>query len=1109
MKSAFITILCLCFFCLSAQDIADEKKLFKLLNSGQTGIEHKFGELEHAGLEGGGVAVGDLNGDDLYDIFLVGDSLHGLYENIGNLKFKNRFPESNIPPIRGATSVLIYDINSDGMQDIILGKRPYSNNPLYQLKHQNTKLENEVSNIQIFLNQGDFKFSDSEEFSINMNQAVSGMTLADFDKNGLTDIAISTWDVDFSEISTALLSIEELNVRNESPTRVFMQTKKGHFEDKTFELGINKGSRVKTSFSLTATDLNNDLWPDLIISNDFDIPDMVYLNNGGKSFEMIDIQKSMSFFSMGIDAADITNNGLIDFMISDMRPVGYYRQKTVKYEKLFEWNSMAPHSDISKQQVKNTLFINNGDLHFSEISEMINTDATDWSWSVLLADFDNNQYKDIFIANGYYYQKFFRYDTPLFFDSVRRKWPEMSDIDFLIKLQEIDSVTDPVFKNYFFKNNGNLNFENVSSLWQEEFEMNTRGASYADLDNDGDLDLVLNNSKEKAAIIENKSNEKSAANYLRIKLTDNNNRCLLHSKINIYYSIGGQSKMQMQELQPCRGFYSNSEDILHFGLSKQSRIDSLIVTWPLGKKTLLKDIAANQVLEIQYPSEDKLVTNERKPKNKIYREEKTDGLDFTYLENDFNDFIENPLLPQMFSREGPAVAIADISRNGLDDIVISGAAGKKTSIFYQFEKGKFNIDTSSILKHEYWQEDGAILVFDYDSDGLNDIFIASGGYEKASEDSFYTHRIYRNLGNGKFQKEDILPDINSSASIAKLTYLDDDSSKALIFIGARVEPKKYPATPNSYLITYQNGKFVDVTEELAPELMKIGMVADATWTDFDNDNKADLVVVGEYMSPQFFRNSSGTFNNVSNELLPNENLSGFWNCITPGDFNKDGKTDYILGNLGLNTRYKASEEYPLEIFAADFDDNGYTDVITAYYEKGKLYPVKPLNTLKNRINGFSKKYFKHADFASKDLYSIFDSNTLNNALHLKAHTTASILLQNNGSGKFIIKQLPIPAQIAPIQDALVIESNKQTDILLVGNFYPAESERGAYTASNGLILRVDDNGDLKTMQASETGFSVNGDCRFVKYINKNSNPMILVGRNNDSLKVFSLLKANH
>lgn len=1075
---------------------ANSQELFKELSESESGIGHVFGKLPHAGLEGGGVAVGDLDGDNLPDIFLVGDSLHGLYQNKGELQFENVFSESGIKPFRGATSVLIYDINADGKNDILIGRRSVSNNPLYQMMVSDPTLEKTESNLLVYLNQGGFKFKMASNYSIKTQQAVSGMALADFDKNGFPDLLISSWDVDFSKVNSSLLSVEALQKAEETPAQLFMQIEKGVFEEKAFEMGLKGGSTIKSSFSVAATDLNNDGWVDIIISNDFDIPDRTFINQDGKSFEEMDIQQAMSFYSMGMDAADLTNDGRIDFMISDMRPTGYYRQKTVKYEKLFEWNNMTATADIKKQNVRNTLFVNNGNLHFSEIGQMINADATDWSWSVLLADFDNNEHKDIFISNGYFYQEFFKFDTPLYFDSMRRAFTNLSHEDFLIRLQKRDTITAEHFKNFYFSNKGNLDFENVSESWRKSKALNTRGAAYADFDLDGDLDLVLNNAKQKSVILENLSK----ANYLRVQLKSKELKVLLHAKVKAFYD----GKIQLQELNPCRGFHSSSESILHFGLGEFEKLDSLVIHWPNGKQSKLENVSANQVLEVFF--EDQILEQTRSEKSiSFFEETELPGLDFKHKENDYNDLEDYPLLPKMYSREGPSIAVDDLNGDELEDIVIGASAGFSTRIYYQNKKGAFELDTLCGLQNEAWQEDGNVLIFDFDSDGDIDLYIASGGSEELDGADFYQDRLYENIGKGKFKKKDLLPKIESSTGVVKMTYLKADSTEPILFVGGRLKAGFFPKSPKSYLLKYNGEKFEDVTERVAPGLSEIGMVTDAVWSDFNQDNLIDLIVVGEYMSPKFFQNNNGQFKNVSNTILPNDSLNGFWNCIETGDFNQDGRVDFALGNAGLNTRYKASYEYPLKLFAYDFDHNSYMDIITAYYEDGRLYPTKMLNALKNRLAGFSKKYYKHSTFAASDVYSIFDSVDLINAQHLKVHTTSSVLLLNKPDGTYQAKELPVESQVGPVQDFLKIDYNndENLDLLLVGNFYPIESQTGAYTAFSGLLLESDKYGNFYPV---DSGFLMNGDCKEIEIIQVKKKTFILVSRNGESMKVFSVQK---
>ena len=1094
MKYCIYFYIILFFFACKKQPkkVASPDLLFEVLDSEATGIHHYFGKMPHAGLEGGGVGIGDFDGDGLQDVFLVGDSLHGLYKNIGDMQFENRFTESGIRPYRGGTSVAVYDINKDGLDDLILGRRLISNNPLYSiLNYGNSDLEDTGTNLMIYLNKGNFQFETDTVFFIDHFDPVSGIALADFNRNGYLEIAVSSWYVDFTRDNNALFTFD-LSYNNPKETHVQIYSynyELNRYTNTSSLWDLGYGSDVKTSFSLQASDLDRDGWIDLYVTNDFDLPDKMFFNVRGEYFKKKSQKNTIPFFSMGIDIADINNDLSNDIFITDMRPYLYKRDRIMKYEKLFDWNYNLS-SEVSNQAVKNHALINVSPKLYAQTSEMFDMDATEWSWSVLCADFNNNQHKDIFIANGYFYQYFLEHDSPLLMDSI------MNNHGFkgLVNLLQSDTFTAPYFKNFFFRNNGELNFTNVSDNWQSDFAYNTRGAAYADLDNDGDLDLVLNNAKQASVILKNKSDEKTNSNFLRIKVSSSEFP-VLHTQALVY----ADNEQQFLELNPCRGFYSSSESILHFGLATNSKVDSLIITWPNGRQTLLKGVEANQLLTIEYNEED---TREKQSELKvkpIFQKENIEGLGYLHQENDYNDFQQDMLLPQMYSRFGPYSASGDLTGNGLDDLIIGGTKGFPTSIFYQVVPDKFKKEIISLHNHH---EDACIAIFDLNQDGLNDIIIASGGNELPEGDDFYQHRYYINKGNGQFEAN-YIRNIKSSASVVKPIKIED---KVFLFIGGRITAQKYPLTPQSYLLEYTSDGFKNITSAKLPDLQTIGMVTDAIWTDYNGDGDTDLIIVGEYMTPQFFKNiESKWINDTKNIFGQTDTLSGFWNCIVSGDFNSDGKPDYVIGNLGLNTRYKASADYPLEIYANDFDDNGSLDVITCFYEDGNLYPVKHLNTFKQRINGFSKQYYRHSLFASHTIFDMFDNKLLNEGFHAVAHTTASILLLSNGKGGFTKAKLPFWAQVSPIMTMLVNDFDEDgfEDVLIAGNYHSVEVERGKYTAQKGLLLKGDGIGGFEQILPESSGFLVDGECRNLQLIDdKDGNYAVVAAFNSDSLKVF-------
>lgn len=793
---------------------------------------------------------------------------------------------------------------------------------------------------------------------------------------------------------------------------------------------------------------------------------------------------------MGIDAADINNDGFVDLFITDMRPQDYSRQKTVKYEKLFDWNFQSSNDDIKKQVVKNALLINQGNYLFSEISEMNEMDATDWSWSVLIADLNNSQFKDVFIANGYYFQDFLLYDTPLIIDSLSNYHKD----DFYEKMILGDTITPDYFQNFFFQNIDGLNFKNKKNSWINTQPLSTRGAAYADLDNDGDLELILNNNKQKSVILKNLASEKLNKNYLRFEFEHTEQFSNLHTKITLFY----ENQIQYQELVPCRGFYSSSEHILHFGLDTVGKIDSAIVLWPNNQKQKLRNITVNQLIKVKYKPE--LTYDFHQVSNATkFKPTNIHGLNFSHKEPDYNDFIDNLLLPKMFSKFGPFMAKGDLTGNGLDDIVLGGSNEHSTTILYQFSPKVFTID-SLTFKDDKKYHDAGIIIEDVNNDGLNDIIIASGGNDKRAA-NYYLPRCYFNEGNKKFRKE-IIPINNQSSSVVLKT---NYNNKDLYFFGGRITPQKYPENPQSFILTYKDNQWIDLTEELLPDLKNLGMVTDAIWVDYNNDSLIDLIVVGEYMPPIFFKNTGDFFKMEKGLMNVNdEKMKGLWNCIEVADLNNDGYPDFVLGNWGNNNRFKASIEYPLELFAADFDDNGFTNIVSAYYQNGNLYPTKSLDIFKQKINGFSKKYYKHSEFAKHSIFDIFNSEKLKNALHKKAYTTSTSILLSNGVGSFEVIELPFWSQVSPIFDIQVFDYNNDgfKDIMLVGNFSYNEPEVGPNLAQKGLILVNNKNGTFEELLPRDSGFWAVGNCRSILEIELENEKYFLIGINNGNMLTF-------
>jgi len=1066
---------------------------FTVVSSEHSGIYffNKFSAYRNM-IEGNGVGVGDFDNDGWQDIFFVSDMKFALYRNKQNLKFENMFSASGIKEESGASSVTVYDMNKDGLDDIIIG--------FQQLYRKN----GEIGLIRVYINQGNFTFKDvnTDGWKINTEGSVSRINLIDFNKDTYLDLVINHWNVGNPSGYANVLMLNEFDYKPgmEFKTDQFILNEKNQFWDATRSVNMMQKTPVHMSFNSFTTDINNDGWVDIIMGNDFDCPNYVFENWNGISFgdSTENYFKVNSMYSMGSDAADINNDGYIDYFELDMRPRGNQRSKTFKYEQSYTWNELENGKNklLDGQYVRNTLHLNNGLLEgrWSEIGQYAGIDATDWSWCPLIADFDNDGWKDVFISNGMKYSLLFDVDAAQNIDSLNRLYGN----DYIQKYIESDINVPDYFRNFLYRNNKDLTFTNMQMEWGFEIPFDSRGAAYADFDNDGDLDIVVNNLNQESVIYRNDLNSNRQQNYLRIKLTDEQHNPTLHSRVKLFY---GKGEMQVAELNPVRGFYSTSENVLHFGLGEHQVLDSLVVIWNDGKAEILKSVAANAVIQLNHGNSKELGSSKIEASPNMFQNNY--NIQFKHTENNFTDYEINPLLPNQYSRLGPSIACDDLNGDGLNDFIVGGAHNQSAQVFYQ--KSNASFESKKFIPQDSVFEDMGILIFDADNDGDNDIYFASGGYEYPDGDEKLLHRLYINDGKGNFSRGNQLPEIKTSASCVTACDFDKDGYLDL-FVGGRVKSHQYPVVPENYLLKNENGKLINATNEVAADLKNIGMVTASLWTDFNNDGWFDLIVVGEYMQPEFFQNNTkGKLEHVTGKINFSQKLEGFWNSINGADIDNDGDTDYILGNLGLNTRWKPTQQEPLELFAADFDDNGSLDVITTYRENGKSFPTKQLNSYKERISGLSKRFYKAAFFADATIYDMFDKAQFEDAIHLNAYEAKSGVLINNGNYRFDFIALPAEAQFSPIfgTHAEDFNADNNLDILLVGNFHGAEIERGKYTALNGLLPEGDGKGNFVVNQKVKSQFVVPGDAKALALMpDAKGNIMVLASQNNDSLKVF-------
>ncbi|WP_321826419.1 VCBS repeat-containing protein [Maribacter dokdonensis] len=1103
----FCSLLVLC--CENApKETKATPKLFTLLSSNDTGID--FNNIikddkdknifAYANFYGGaGVGVGDFNNDGLQDIFFAGNMVPDkLYLNKGNLVFEDVTIKAGIKNFDGwSTGVTIADINNDGHLDIYVSRELYDENPEWR------------RNL-VYINNGDGTFTEkAEELSIANTERTRHATFLDFDKDGLLDLFLLTQPPNPGSLSQ-YHSADNLLIP-EYALKLYKNNGSA-FKDVSKTAGIDR-----TGFpnAVSASDINNDGWPDLYVANDFYAPDFLFLNNQDGTFTSIEKNalKQTSYYSMGVDVADINNDQNLDVFVLDMVSEDNFRLKSNMSGMNIGAFWKVVEDGGGYQYMYNTLQLNNGNETFSNIAQFTGMSATDWSWSNLIADFDNDGLKDTYVTNGLL-RDIRNTDADKnvahYINTTRAQWlqnnPNAQNVKSIWDIVDLEKAVSMVpsqpLKNYAYQNLGDLEFKNTSNEWGLDNESFSNGSAYADLDNDGDLDLVVNNINSEAFIYRNNSEAKPNSNYLRIQLVDKNNRPTFGTRVNIYTQNG----VQTLETTNVRGIYSTSEPTLHFGLKNLTQVDSLTVVWPNGKSTVKRDISTNQLIEIS-SDESEILEIKKKETEKTLFADMTDVFPakFKHQENQFDDFEKQILLPHKLSQFGPALTAGDINDDGLDDFYIGGAANQAPTLFIQQKDGNFEESQVAFWQKEAGYEDVDALFVDINNDGLKDLYVVSGGNEYPKNDFHYTDRIYLNQGNATFKKGAILNANRISGSVVKSADYDGDGDMDL-FVGGRHTPQQYPNPSSSMLLVNDNGQLVNQTESLSPQLLQIGMITDAIWSDYDNDQDLDLMIVGEWMPITIFKNNNGNLAKVENENFTSS--YGWWFSIEEGDFDSDGDLDYIAGNLGLNYKYKTSSDKPFDVYYNDFDANGNADIVLGYYNKEKHYPLRGFSCSSEQIPALKKKIVKYDAFASMELKDVYGEEKLKNSLHYSADTFASVYIENLGNGQFKITDLPNVAQLSNLNDMLVRDFNGDgaLDVLAVGNLYVSEIETPRNDAGTGLLLLGDGNGSFSAKRGSEIGFFADRDAKKLVTLSNVQNDYFLVGNNDDVLQIFELQK---
>jgi len=1061
---------------------------------------------------GGGVAVGDLNGDGLEDLFFTGNQVdNALYLNRGDLRFQDITAAAGVRkphPRRWSSGVTMLDINLDGRLDIYI-----CNTLRPEAEHRRNLL---------YINQGNGDdgvptFRElAAAYGLDDPSHASHAQFFDYDNDGDLDLFVGVnWIEREYPNQFVELSIDGTAPNRDRLFRNDWDAGRGHplFTDVSLEAGLVQDGY---SHSSLIHDFNGDGWLDIYVANDYWSNDLIFINNQDGTFtnEAGRIFKHFSLSAMGSDLADINNDGATDFYTSEMQPYYNKRKKLFQGESSYQSQLFTEQYGYEYQYTRNTLQLNQGtnpetDLPlFSDIGLYAGVQETDWSWATLFADYDNDGWTDLYIANG-----FPKDVTDRDFADFRAYASNLLADDKL--LAAIPEVKSP---NFLFRNRGDLTFEDVTAAWGLAIPSFSNGAAYADLDRDGDLDLVVNNIDDPAFILENKLHAHGRVapegHYLRVRLTGApKNPDAFGAAVELRH----QGQQQKKHLLSGRGYLSKPESALHFGLGNHTTVDTLQVRWPDGRRTLLEEVAADQTLELSYA--DAVPVNEAPAAavSPLFAEvADAYGLLHRDADRDYIDFNFQRTLPHKFSQYGPSVAVGDVNGDGLDDVLLSGSRGAPETWLLQQSDGRFRQEQTYLKSDaEYREEDTGSLLFDADADGDLDLYLARGSGQYPEGHEFYQDVLCLNDGRGRFQPAPAaLPGLRANGSCVVAADYDGDGDLDL-FVGSRVRPRSYPLPDRSYLLRNDSRpgqlRFTDVTEAVCPALLRPGMISDALWTDYNGDHRPDLLLAAEWMPLRLFENQGDRLTEVtgSSGLA---GRSGWWNSLAAADLDQDGDMDYLAGNFGENLYFQCSSEEPIRVYGKDLDANGMVDPLISCYWRDSLgekheYLYHPRQDLVKQFVGIRKKFNTYGEYGEATVQDMFSKEELAGATILSANWMQSVALENLGNGQFEVHPLPPAAQLAPIYGILPydVDGDGRLDLLLTGNDFGMEVQQGRADALTGLVLRNDGQWGFHPLSLAESGFIVPGDARgLVSLAAADGRELVLAAQNRDSLRAFRL-----